>query len=39
MTSLVPSSSSFHLTAWGQAAYASAITSAVGTPQPAAAFV
>jgi hypothetical protein len=32
MTSLVPDASSFHLTAWGQAAYASAIATAVGTP-------
>ena len=32
-TSLVPDSSSFHLTAWGQAAYASALAGAVGSPR------
>ncbi|MGI3786315.1 MAG: GDSL-type esterase/lipase family protein [Janthinobacterium lividum] len=38
-TSLVPDSSSFHLTAWGQAAYASALASAVGDPQGPDAFL
>jgi len=39
MTSLVPDASSFHLTAEGSAAYASALTSADGTGQPPEAFV
>lgn len=39
MASLVPDSSSFHLTAWGQAAYASALAGAVGAPQSPDAFV
>jgi lysophospholipase L1-like esterase len=39
MTSLVPDSSSFHLTAEGSAAYAAALASAVGSVQPPTAFI
>jgi lysophospholipase L1-like esterase len=39
MTSLVPDASSFHLTAEGSAAYASALAGAVGSPQPPKTFI
>jgi len=39
LTSLVPDASSFHLTEWGQAAYASALATAVGSPSSPDAFL